>query len=345
VASSQDASIASTSRRSTERSRRTAAASRRTVLVALVANAAVAVVKLAAGVLSGSAAMLAEAAHSVADTTNQGFLLVSIGLSAREPTPEQPFGYGRLRFLWTFLAAVAMFLAGAVFAVGYGVYQLLSGGESGGHLVAYAALAVSLLAEGSSWVRAVRQTRREASEAKLPLLSYVRQSRDPSVKMVLFEDTAALVGIGLALTGIVLGSVTGSSIPDPAASIAVGLLLVVVASFMAHDTSDLLVGAAARPDERASLEAALRERREIKDVIEMLTMALGPNALLVAARVDWADALTDEDVERASEAIDQRLREVVPDVTEVFLDATTSPRGAGQHGRGRDRLSAGEGHP
>lgn len=309
-----------------DRTRSTAGASRRTVLVALVANAAVAVVKLAAGILSGSAAMLAEAAHSVADTTNQGFLLVSIGLSTREPTPDQPFGYGRLRFLWTFLAAVAMFLAGAVFAIGYGVHQLLSGGESGGHLVAYVALAVSLAAEGTSWMRAVRQTRREAGDAGLSLLDYVRQSRDPNVKMVLFEDTAALVGVGLALAGIVLGSVTGSPIPDPAASVAVGLLLVVVASFMAHDTSDLLVGAAARPDERAGLEQALRECASIKDVIEMLTMVLGPNSLLVAARVDWADDLGDEDVERASEAIDRRLREVVPDVTEVFLDATTSPR-------------------
>jgi cation diffusion facilitator family transporter len=334
VTSGQDAPIASTSRRSTERSRRTAAASRRTVLVALAANGAVAIVKLVAGVLSGSAAMLAETAHSVADTTNQCFLLVSISLSAREPTAEQPFGYGRLRFLWTFLAAVAMFLAGAVFAIGYGVYQLVSGGENCGDLAAYVALAVSLAAEGSSWARAVRQTRREAAAAKLPLLSYVRQSRDPNVKMVLFEDTAALVGIGLALAGIVLGSVTGSSIPDPAASVAVGLLLVVVASVMAHDTSDLLVGAAARPDERAALEAALCEREEIKHVIEMLTMTLGPNALLVAARVDWADDLKDEDVERASEAIDQRLRDVVPDVTEVFLDATTSPSsGSARHGQ------------
>lgn len=300
--------------------------------MALAANAAVAVVKLVAGVLSGSAAMLAEAAHSVADTTNQGFLLVSIGLSAREPTPEQPFGYGRMRFLWTFVAAVAMFLAGAVFAIGYGVYRLLSGGESGGDLAAYVALAVSLAAEGSSWVRAVRQTRREAVAANLPLLSYLRQSRDPNVKMVLFEDTAALIGIGVALAGIVLGSVTGSSIPDPAASIAVGLLLVLVASVMAHDTSGLLVGAAARPDERAALEAVLRERGEITNVIELLTMTLGPNALLVAARVDWADDLNDEDVERASDEIEDRLREVVPDVTEVFLDATTSGR-PGQHRR------------
>lgn len=318
--------IASTSSRSTDRTRRTAGASRRTVLVALAANAAVAVVKLVAGLLSGSAAMLAEAAHSVADTTNQGFLLVSIGLADRDPTPDQPFGYGRMRFLWTFMAAIAMFLAGAVFAIGYGVKQLMSGGEAGGEIAAYIGLAISLVAEGSSWLRAVRQTRREAGEAGLPVLRYVRASRDPNVKMVLFEDTAALIGIFLALVGIVLGQVTGSTVFDPAASVAIGLLLVVVAGFLAHDTSELLVGAAARPDERTALEDALRGCDEITDVLEVLTMTLGPNSLLVAARVDFADDLQDEDVERASDAIDQRLRETVPDVTEVFLDATTSRR-------------------
>src|SRR5437763_6980954 len=179
-----------TSRRSVVRAQRTARASRRTVLVALSANALVTVAKLAGGLLSGSAAMLAEAAHSLADTTNQAFLLVSIKQASREPTPSQPFGYGRMRFLWTFIAAIAMFLAGAIFAIGYGLYQLTAGEQSTGYLAAYATLAISLVAEGSSWVRAMRQTRDEAGEAKLPVLEYVRESRDPNVKMVLFEDTA-----------------------------------------------------------------------------------------------------------------------------------------------------------
>lgn len=303
------------------------------MLVALAANAAVAVAKLAGGLLSGSAAMFAEAAHSLADTANQSFLLVSLALAVREPTPEQPFGYGRMRFLWTFLAAIAMFLAGAIFAIGYGIYQILSGGESGGYVAAYAALGVSLAAEGSSWVRAVRQTRREAAEADLPLLRYVRESRDPNVKMVLFEDTAALLGIALAFAGILLGELTGSAVLDPAASVAIGILLIGVAAMMAHDTSELLVGGAARPAERAALERVLGECREIENVLEVLTMVLGPNSLLVAARVDFADGLQDAEVERASERIDRHLREVVPDVTEVFLDATTTPTGGGGKGR------------
>jgi cation diffusion facilitator family transporter len=331
-----------TSRRSVVRTQRTAAASRRTVLIALGANAVVAVAKLLGGMISGSAALLAEAVHSIADTGNQGFLLVSISLASREPTPDQPFGYGRARFLWTFLAAVAMFVAGAFFAVGYGVYQLISGGESSGFAAAYVTLAIAFVAEGGSWLRALRQTRREAGEARLPLLTYVRSSRDPNVKMVLFEDTAALIGIALALAGILIDQLTGSSVFDPAASIAIGVLLVVVAGWMGHDTSELLIGAAARPDERLALGSALEEFEQVDHVIELLTMALGPNSLLVAARIDLAKGLEDGEIEAVSDQIEDRLREVVPDVTEVFLDATTAPTRGGER-RLQRCGSAGEG--
>jgi cation diffusion facilitator family transporter len=317
---------ASTSRRSVVRTQRTAGASRRTVLIAATANVVVMVTKLAGGLLSGSAAMLAEAAHSLADTTNQIFLLVSIELGAREPTPEQPFGYGRMRFLWTFMAAIATFLAGAVFAIGYGIYELFHGEKSTSYLIAYATLAIAFVAEGTSWIRANRQTRHEAAEAKLSLMRYVRETRDPNVKMVLFEDTAALAGLAIAFCGLLIDQITGARLFDPAASIAVGFLLIGVAGWMGHDTTELLIGAAARPAERDLLERVLEDCEEIDHVLEVLTMVLGPNSLLVAARVDFATGLEDEEVERASEAIDRRMREAVPDVTEVFLDATTASR-------------------
>lgn len=317
------------------RSRATARASRRTVGIALLANGSVMVAKLVGGLISGSAAMLAEAAHSLADTVNQAFLLVSIARASKEPTPEQPFGYGRARYMWTFIAAVAMFLAGATFAVGYGVYELISGPESNSYGVAYAALAIALVAEGSSWVRAVRQSRREAAKAELPLLRYIRESRDPNVKMVVFEDTAALVGIALAFAGILADQLSGASVFDPSASIAIGLLLVGTAVWMALDTSELLVGAAARPEEREALERALEEFDQVDNVVEVLTMVLGPSSLLVAARVDFTKGLEDDEVEDVSEAIDQRLREVVPDVTEVFIDATTAPGATASRGRNR----------
>jgi cation diffusion facilitator family transporter len=326
VTRGEGATAGRSSRRSLERTRSSTDASRKTVLVALASNAAVCVVKLFGGLVSGSTAMLAEAAHSLADTANQAFLLVSIALGSREPNPDQPFGYGQMRFLWTFMAAVGMFLAGAIFAVGYGVYELLSGEKVGGFLVAYVTLAIALVAEGASWLRAPSQVRSEAREAELPLLRYVRGSRDPNVKMVLFEDSAALVGIAIALAGIAIDQVTGSSVFDPAASIAIGFLLVAVAAWMGRDVSHLLIGGAARPEERDALERAIEEFDEVDGVLELLTMALGPNALLVAARVDLADGLGPDRVEELSDRIDGRLRDVVPDVTEVFLDPTGGQR-------------------
>src|SRR3954447_1696976 len=188
-------------------------------MIALVANAIIAVAKLAAGLMTGSSAMLAETAHSLADTVNQGFLRVSLNLSAEQPTPDHPFGHGQERFLWTLMAAVGMFLAGAAFAVGYGIYELLHPSESGSYVVAYVVLAVAFVAEGSSWLRARRQTTAEARQADRPLLDYVRRSRDPNVKMVLFEDTAALLGIFIAAAGLALHQLTGASPWDAGASI------------------------------------------------------------------------------------------------------------------------------
>jgi cation diffusion facilitator family transporter len=299
------------------------AESRRTAAIALASNATIAVAKIAAGAISGSAAMLAEAAHSIADTTNQTFLLISIGLAERPPDEAHPFGSGRERFLWTFVAAVGTFLAGAVFAIGWGAYELVDPPRAETEFVIpFAVLGLSLLTEGFSWLRALRQTRREAREASLPYAEYVRMSRDPNVKMVLFEDSAALIGIALASVGIGLQAITGVEFWDPAASIAIGVLLIVVAFWMARDARYMLVGAAARPDERRALEGALREFPEVQEVRELLTLTLGPNALLVGARIDLADGLDAQRVECVSDEIDARLREVVPDVTEVFIDAT-----------------------
>lgn len=302
---------------------RDAAASTRTVHIALVANAAIAVAKLAGGLISGSAAMLAEAAHSIADTTNQGFLLASIHLGKRGATREYPFGHGQERFLWTFMAAIGMFLAGAVFAIGYGAYELLSGGESSGaYGIAYAVLAVVFVAEGTSWLRALRQTRQEAADADMRLLEYTRQSRDPSVKMVLFEDTVALLGIMLAALGIGLDQLTGSHVFDPAASVAIGVLLVCVAFWMGHDSKHLLVGASARPDERDRLERVIENFDEVDRVDELLTLVLGPNALLAAARVELRDGIDAARVEDLATEIDREMRAAVPDVAEVFIHPT-----------------------
>jgi cation diffusion facilitator family transporter len=321
VAESIELTASQASRRSLRPER--SANSRRTAAIALAANSTIAVAKIFAGVLSGSAAMFAEAAHSLADTTNQAFLLFSIDLSERPPDESHPFGSGRERFLWTFVAAVGTFLAGAVFAIGWGAYELANPpSPEGEYAIPLAVLGLALIAEGASWLRARRQTGTEAEREGMAFADYVRSSRDPNVKMVLFEDSAALIGIALAALGIGLQAITGIEFWDPAASVAIGILLVGIALWMARDARYMLVGAAARPDERRAIEKTLRSFPEIADVRELLTLILGPNALLVAARVDLADDLDADRIERVSDEIDARLRETVPDITEVFVDAT-----------------------
>jgi len=167
-----------------------ASESKRTVLVAFGANLAIAVAKLGAGLISGSSSMLAEAAHSFADTLNQVFLLTSLKVSARPADREHPFGYGKAQFFWSLLAAVGIFVAGAVFSIYEGVHTLLSGGaESGGILLPYVVLAVAFVAEGVSWLRALHQMRGEAAAQERSLRAHVRASKDPTVKTVLAEDS------------------------------------------------------------------------------------------------------------------------------------------------------------
>jgi cation diffusion facilitator family transporter len=300
-----------------------ASESKKTVLAALFANLAIAAAKTVAGLLGGSAAMLAEAAHSFADTMNQVFLLVSLSLGDREPDEEHPFGYGKERFFWALLAAVFIFVSGALFSLWQGVHALL-GGETvqGGYLLTYAVLVFALVADGISWWRAARQVRGEAAAAGKPVRVHVQQSRDPTVKTVLFEDSAAVAGVLLALVGVGLHQLTGKAVFDAGASILIGVLLAYVAYRLGRETKGLLIGEAARPEQREALRRAILAHPEVDAVLQLLTMHLGPRSLLVAVRLDLRDGLSSQQVEAVSTRIEAELAEVVPEVTQVFLDPT-----------------------
>jgi cation diffusion facilitator family transporter len=298
-------------------------AARRTVLVALAANASIAVAKLVAGLMSGSSAMLAEAAHSVADTMNQVFLLASLKLGEREADAEHPFGYGKERFFWSFLAAVGIFVAGAGFSLYEGLHRIFGPtSEEGSYGIAYAVLAFAFVAEGTSLIRAIRQTRGEARTRRQSHLGYLRASRDPTTKTVLFEDSAAVIGVLLAFAGVALHQATGNQVYDGLASVAIAVLLAFIAVALGRDTRRLLIGEAATPEEREAISEILGSHAAVDRVLELLTMALAPDRLLVAARIDLADGLSASEVERASSEIDDKLRERVPGVWQVFLDAT-----------------------
>jgi len=297
--------------------------SHKTVYLALAANAGIGVAKFAGGAISGSTAMLAEGAHSVADTTNQLFLLASLNLAKRDPDADHPFGYGKERFFWSFMAAVFIFVSGALFSIYEGIHRMLSGDEPGGSVgIAFAVLALGFVLEGSSLLRAVRQTRAEASRAQRPFRRYLRTSRDPTTKTVVFEDTAALIGIALAALGLGLSALTDSSVYDGAASIAIGLVLAVVAFFLGRDTKNLLIGSSALPEERETLTRVFEEHEDVDELIELLTMAIGPQSLLIAARFDPASHLDSDGVENLASELDRQLRKAVPDIAQVFLDPT-----------------------
>jgi cation diffusion facilitator family transporter len=300
-----------------------ASESKKTVLAALFANLAIAAAKTVAGLLGGSAAMLAEAAHSFADTMNQVFLLVSLSLGDREPDEDHPFGYGKERFFWALLAAVFIFVSGALFSLWQGVHGLLSGETvEGGYLLTYAVLVFALVAEGTSWWRAAHQVRSEAATAGKPVRVYVQQSNDPTVKTVLFEDSAAVAGVLLALVGVGLHQLTGMAFFDAGASILIGVLLAYIAYRLGRDTKGLLIGEAARPEQREALHRTILAHPEVEAVLELLTMHLGPTSLLVAVRLDLRDGLSSQQVEAVSTRIEAELAEVVPEVTQVFLDPT-----------------------
>ncbi len=297
--------------------------SHKTVYVALAANAGIGVAKLAGGLISGSSAMLAETAHSAADTANQLLLLASLNLAERPADEAHPFGYGKERFFWSFLAAVSIFVSGALFSIYEGLHRILGTAEpEGSTSIAFAVLAIGLVLEGTSLIRAARQTEGEAQERSRSFSRHLRVTRDPTTKTVVFEDSAAVIGLLLAAAGLGLTELTGSVFWDGAASVAIGVLLAVVAFFLGRDTKQLLIGEGALPEEREAIERVFEEHAKVESLEELLTMALGPTSLLVAARLDFVPELDSDAVEEVADELERQLRETVPEITEVFLDPT-----------------------
>ncbi|MFT7835150.1 cation diffusion facilitator family transporter [Saccharothrix sp. BKS2] len=292
-----------------------------TVLLALAVNLAIAIMKAVAGVITGSAAMMSEAAHSVADTFTEGLLLTALRRSGRAADRKHPFGYGKERYFWSLLAAVSIFVSGAVFAF-YEGFRTVFGApeEQTSPVVGYVVLAIAFALESVSWAQAVRQVRRGAREEERSFLEFLRVSDDPTVKTVLLEDSAALVGLLLAFGGIGLHHLTGSSLWDGVASLLIGVLLAVVAFTLASTNRGLLIGRQADPHLVRAVWAELRDVPEVEQVVDLLTMAVGTDRVLLCARLDFDDALGVAELERACVRIDDELRQAHPELDEVFLE-------------------------
>lgn len=303
------------------------------VLGALFANAIIAVLKLGAALITGSSGMMAEALHSIADTTNQVFLLLGLRFYKRPASEKHPFGYGKERFFWSFIAAIFIFGVGATYAIYEGVVKLRHPHPPENLAWAYWVLGISFILEAGSIALAIYQEVKEAHHEGLTFFAYLRESKDPTAKTVIFEDSAALLGILIAGAGIYLtehhGPVDGGYW-DGLASIFIGLVLSVVAFVLARTSRGLLLGEAANPKSVRAIIEAIESHPNVVKVIELLTMHLAPKQILINAHINLRDDLVTGDIVNTVEEVEELIKRAEPKVEMIFLETARQSESSDQ---------------
>jgi cation diffusion facilitator family transporter len=289
------------------------------ILAALAANIGIAVAKFVAFLVTGASSMLAEAIHSVADSGNQVLLLVGGKRAQRAATPEHPFGFGRDRYIYSFIVAIVLFTVGGLFAIYEGVHKLQHPEELESPIWAIGVLVIAIGLEGFSLRTAIKETD-AVREPGHSYWAFIRHARAPELPVVLLEDTAALTGLALALLGVGLSTLTGNAVFDALGTIAIGLLLVAVAAILAVETKSLLIGESATPDAQRRIVAALVDGQAVQSVIHMRTQHLGPEELLVAAKIAVRHDDTAAAVARAIDEAESRVRAAVPIARVIYLE-------------------------
>jgi cation diffusion facilitator family transporter len=295
------------------------------VVAALLANTGIAITKFAAFFVSGISSMLAEAIHSVADAGNQGLLLVGGKRAQREATDEHPFGYGRERYVYSFIVAIVLFSVGGLFALYEAWHKYHEVHEGHAHLeegwklyVPLVVLAVAILLEGLSFRTAIRETAKIKGEASY--WSFIRRAKQPELPVILLEDLAALLGLVFAFLAVVITIVTENQYFDVAGTAMIGVLLVVVAATLAVETKSLLLGESAAPEARERIRAALVTADGLERVIHLKTLHLGPEELLVAAKVAVRQGATAEQVAAAIDDAERAVREAEPIARVIYVE-------------------------
>jgi cation diffusion facilitator family transporter len=301
------------------RRRHLAGESAMTVVVALAANLGIALAKLAAAIVTGSSAMLAESFHAMADTGNEVLLLVAQRQSERPADDDHPLGHGRSAYFWALIAALGVFVTGALLSIRQGVLELLHPGESTSFAVAYVVLAISAALESVSLLRAYRQIRKEAEDLGRDFTEQVRLSSDPIARAVFAEDAAAVAGNVIAGAGIALRQLTGSRVPDAAAAVLIGLILGYVALELARSNGDFLIGRRAPPRIESDVRQTILGQRGVTGVTELLVTFLGPRRLRVLARVDIDDGLTGAEVKSLIAELENTLTRSSPFIDRVDI--------------------------
>ena len=290
----------------------------RAILAAMLANLGIAITKFFAFLVSGSSSMLAESVHSVADSGNQVLLLIGGQRSKRAATPEHPFGYGRERYLYAFVVSIVLFAVGGLFSMYEGVHKIRHPEELTNIVVPIVVLLVAIGLEGFSLRTAVVESNKV--RRGLSWVQFVRRAKAPELPVVLLEDVGALIGLVLALAGVGLTAITGDAVWDGLGTVAIGTLLIVIAIVLGIETKSLLLGEGALPSDVDAIRAALLDGVDIKRVIHMKTLFLGPEELLVAAKITLSSSASVADVAKAINDAEVRIRASVPVPMVIYLE-------------------------
>jgi cation diffusion facilitator family transporter len=293
--------------------------SRKAIIAAFIANLGIAIAKFVGFLITSSAGLLAEAVHSLADTGNQALLMLGGKRAERKPDAEHPFGYGRERYFWAFVVALVLFSMGGLFALYEGIEKLRHPHEIDNLVVAIAILVVAIALESFS----LRTAYREASRRKDPEQSwwqYIRAEKSPELPVVLLEDVGAEIGLFMALAGVLLAHYTDEPRWDAVGSIGIGILLVVIAITLAVEMKGLLVGESASADDVARIIEALTSTGNVRSVIHMKTQHIGPDELIVAAKVEFEPTLTVSELADSIDAAERALRAAVPIAKLIYIE-------------------------
>jgi cation diffusion facilitator family transporter len=289
------------------------------IVAALGANLGIALTKFIAWLLTGSSSMLAEAIHSVADSGNQGLLLLGGKRSTRKATPEHPFGYGRERYIYAFIVSIVLFSVGGLFAL-YEAWHKIQHPEAieEWKWVPILVLVIAIGLEGFSFRTAIKESNH--TRGKTSWVNYVRRAKAPELPVVLLEDAGALVGLVFALIGVSLTLITGNGVWDGLGTAAIGLLLVAIAAVLAIETKSLLLGEGANPEDVTKLENAICAGPGVERIIHMKTLYLGPEELLVAAKIAVPPTEQAQEVARHINETEVRIREALPVARVIYLE-------------------------
>ncbi|MEV8088282.1 cation diffusion facilitator family transporter [Streptomyces nigra] len=288
------------------------------IVAALAANLAIAVSKFVAFLFSGSSSMLAESVHSLADSGNQALLLVGGKKAQREATPQHPFGYGRERYIYAFLVSIILFSVGGMFALYEGYEKIKHPHEIDHWYWPVGVLVFAIIAETFSFRTAIKES--NTLRGKKSWKEFIRHAKAPELPVVLLEDLGALVGLILALGGVGLALLTGDGVWDGVGTVCIGVLLVLIAVVLAIETKSLLLGESAGTEETKRIEAAIVDGDTVTRIIHMRTLHLGPEELLVAAKIAVQHDDTATEVAGAINAAETRIREAVPIARVIYLE-------------------------